>query len=49
MFHVRNFDFTEILTRKLERRRKVKTLNPVAPLSTRLNFEDNPGLRYMTL
>ena len=49
MFHLRIFDFTDTLTRKLERRRKVKRLNAVAPLSTGLNFEDNPNLRYMTL
>ena len=49
MFHLRIFDFTDTLTRKLERRRKVKRLNPVAPLSTRLSFEDNLNLRYMTL
>ena len=49
MFHLRIFDFTDTLTRKLEQRRKVKRLNTVAPLSTGLNFEDNPNLRYMTL
>ena len=43
MFHLRVVDITDTLTRKLERRRKETRLNSVAPLSTGLNFEDNPN------